>query len=88
MGNPDPRNVVNEVLGTIGSIGGAEKGAGGIFIGPGGKIVKVPPRQDLQALVGRERDELIVQTIQVLAQDLSDARLKQSIAQAASAAAR
>jgi hypothetical protein len=75
-GAPDPRELVDEVLTTIPSFDGAEKDGSGIAVRPGGKIVKIPPRQDLHVIPAEQRDELIVQAVQVLAQDISDPQLK------------
>ncbi|MDQ4125310.1 MAG: hypothetical protein M3134_06900, partial [Actinomycetota bacterium] len=68
MGHTDPRNVVDEILTTIATFGGVDSDGGGIGIRPSGKIIRIPPRQDLQVIPADQRDELIVQAIQLLAQ--------------------
>lgn len=87
MGHTDPRMVVDEILTTIATFGGVDSDGGGIGIRPSGKIIKIPPRQDLQVIPADQRDELIVQAIEVLTQELSDESLKAGLERATAGAA-
>lgn len=82
MAHPDPRKV-NEILTTILTIGGSDADGSGISVLPSGKVVKIPPRQDLQAIPAEQRDEMIVDAIQVLAQGLTDEQTRTRLEQAA-----
>lgn len=82
MTDPDPRSIVDEILGLMVSFGGAERGGSGTGITFGGKVIKIPPRQDLQAMPTGDRDTLILQAVQVLTQDVADDRVKAALERA------
>jgi hypothetical protein len=86
--NPGSEKFANEVLGLMTSFGGGNRGGSGTGVGYGGKVIKIPPRQDLQALPADQRDQLIAQAVQMLAQDISDEQLREQVTQAAAGAAR
>ncbi|HYP23008.1 MAG TPA: hypothetical protein VEV43_05495 [Actinomycetota bacterium] len=86
MGDTNTRVVVDEILTTIGSFGGGDSDGGGFDLRPSGRVIKIPPRQDLQVIPAERRDELIVHAIQVMAQDISDEQLREQMTRAAEAA--
>lgn len=86
MGDKNPRVIVDEILTTVGSFGGVEQGGGGFSIRPGGKLIRIPPRQDLQVIPAEDRDELIVETIRTMAQDISNEELREQVLRGAGTA--
>ena len=81
MGVPDPREF-DELLTTILTFGDAGGDGGGIGVRPSGKVIKIPPRQDLQAIPSDRRDEMIVQAVQILAQGLDNAGMRAALERA------
>lgn len=71
MSQTDPARIADEMLTVFMSFGGGDRGGSGTGILHGGKVVKIPPRQDLQAIPAEQRDEMILQAVQVLTQGLS-----------------
>lgn len=86
MGHTDPARLADEMLTVFVSLGGSDRGGPGVNIGAGGKVTKVPPRQDLQAIPAAQRDEMIVQAVQALAQGLSHDGMRAALEQAANEA--
>ncbi len=72
-----------EVLTLVLTLGGADWGAGGISITGGGKIKKIPPRQDLVAMSAEQRDELILEAVEVLARRFQNDGMRAAIERAA-----
>jgi hypothetical protein len=72
-----------EVLEFVLMFGGADRGAGGIGITGGGKLKRIPPRQDLVAMPAEQRDEQILEAVEVLAQGISNEGMKAAIERAA-----
>ena len=77
----DPKKF-DELLTTILTFGGGDSDGGGIGVRPSGKVIKIPPRQDLQAIPAEQRDEMIVQAVQVLTQGLADERTRAALERA------
>lgn len=81
MGVRDPREF-NELLTTILTFGDADGDGGGGGVTSGGRVIKIPPRQDLQAFPVDRHDAMIVQAVQVLTQHVHDAGTKAALERA------
>ena len=73
----------DELLTFILMFGGADAGGGGIGVTDGGKVRKIPPRQDLGAsLTDERRDELILEAMEILARGLGADQTRAAIERA------
>ncbi|HEV2757130.1 MAG TPA: hypothetical protein VG318_15290 [Actinomycetota bacterium] len=71
-----------EVLTLVLMFGGADRGGDGIGITGGGKIRKIPPRQDFAAMSTEQRDERILEAVEILAQGLQNGGMRAAIERA------
>lgn len=79
---PETPRTFNELLTLVLSFGGAEVGGGGTGVTGGGKIIKIPPRQDLVAAIDERRDEMILKAVELLAQGFQNQGMRSAIERA------